>query len=591
MNEKVINRLTLLRKEMSRRNISACIIPTSDPHMSEYVADCFKFREYFSGFNGSAGTLYVTSDDAYLITDGRYFLQAEDQLTGTGIKLVRSGIQGQPDIFDLCKSTLRAGDTLFADGTLISTQFYSKLKDLAKAKKLRLETLDNPVASAAAEITGQSFKKIRALPFELTGLTARDKLSDIRAEMKKLKADAHIITSLDEIAWILNLRGDDIKNTPVFYSYLFISQSSALLYASPSAAADVMKELTESDVTLRDYVDFYSFLPTITSKRILCDKKGINSAILTLLPKTARIVDSTDPATLRKAVKNDIEIENTKRIHQHDGLALARFMHLIKEAKDGEYTELSATEALRFQRQRCTDYLSDSFDTICAYGLNAAIVHYSASPDTNAVIHRDGALLVDSGGQYNGGTTDITRVFVLGEISDEFKRHYTAVCKSMLKLQSAVFKSNTSFSALDILARESLWKLGLDFRHGTGHGVGHMLSVHEGPNRFYYASSAPLIEPGMITSVEPGLYIDNKHGIRIENETLCTKAFSCEYGDFLKFEPLTVCPIDLDAIIPEMLDREDIDNLNAYHSFVYNSLSCICEKDELSWLKYYTRSI
>lgn len=591
MNKTIHERLSLLRNEMSKRKIDACIIPSSDPHISEYLNECFKYRQYFSGFTGSSGTLYVTSDKAYLITDGRYFLQAEKQLDGTGISLVRAGIPGEPDIFTLCKNTLKENNTVFASGKYITAGFYKKLKELSVGCVFLIDTENDPVTPSAKDIATQKFGKIHALPFELAGKSASDKIAEIRAQMAKKSADGHIVTSLEEIAWILNLRGSDIKNTPVFFAYMYIDEKDTYLFADTDAASGVVGELSQSGVKLYDYTEFYSFISSVRPGKLLLNVSGVNFAVYSSVDKSVEIIDSTDPGMLFKAVKNETEIAYIKKMHVYDGLAVARFMHLIKNCANGEYTEITASEKLQEIRKKCPDYLCDSFDTICGYKDHAAIIHYKATPDTDIAIFKDGALLVDSGGQYNGATTDITRVFALGELEYEFKLHYTAVCCAMLRLLNAKFKSDTRPCVLDMLAREPLWKLGLDYMHGTGHGVGYMLSVHEGPCSIHYGNNAPAFRPGMIVSDEPGMYVDGKHGIRIENILLCVDDIKNEYGQFFRFESLTVAPIDLDAILPELMEQSDIDALNSYHSFVYESLSAVCNAVELEWLRHYTRPI
>lgn len=591
MNTMTAPRLAALRKEMKAKGISACIIPSADCHLSEYINDHFKLRAYYSGFTGSAGTLFVASERSYLITDGRYFLQAERQLEGSEIKLVRMGEPGEPDIFELCRRELDRGDTLFVDGKLITEAFAEKLRNLTASIGVKLSLADAPTGDAERELAPQSFNKIQRLPDSITGQTLTQKLSMLRDRMRALGAEAHIIISLEEIAWLLNLRSSDIKNTPVFYAYMYVTLDDATVYLDAKAANDVVDYLAENGVKVLDYNSFYDRLEYIDLVHILYDKEAINAAVVSRIPPYCRHICATDPILLAKAVKNETEIENLKRVHIHDGLAVARFMHHIKNARDSEYTEISATEKLREFRKLSPLYLGDSFDTICAYGANAAVVHYSATPESDTILRKKEALLVDSGGQYEGGTTDITRVFALGEPTDEFKLHYTTVLKSMLRLQSTQFPHGVRCAVLDFAAREPVWKLGLDYRHGTGHGVGYMLSVHEGPNRFHYANNAPALECGMVTSDEPGLYIAGKHGIRIENEILCVRASSGEYGEFLKFEPLTLCPIDLDAVLPELLDRSELDALNDYHRLVYDMLSPLADKDELIWLAEYTRAI
>lgn len=591
MSNLISERLLKLRNEMRARGITACIIPSSDTHMSEYINECFKYRQYFSGFTGSAGTLFLTLDGGSLITDGRYFLQAEKQLEGTGIKLVRQGIKGEPDIFGLCERYLNKGDRLFVDGTLISAFIAGKLAELADKNGFIFETSDNPVKTAAADMPPQTFSTISELPDEISGETTLSKIERIRCAFKENGANAHLIASLEEIAWILNFRGNDIKNTCVFYAFLYIDETDVYAFLNTEAAAAVADSLRSSNIKLVDYSEFYGFIKNINQKKVMLDKKCVNAYAVTSLPDGTEIIDKEDPAIAFKAVKNEVEIENSKRVHLYDGLAVARFMHYIKNTDVSELTEISASDKLAEFRKMSPDYIGDSFDTICAYGVNGATVHYSATEETNTKLEPRAALLVDSGGQYMGGTTDITRMFILGDTTEEFKIHYTAVCKSMLRLMSAVFLKDTKCAALDMLARTPLWQLGLDYRHGTGHGVGYMLSVHEPPQRIHVANVTGSIVPGMITSDEPGVYITGKHGIRIENEVLCIQVNSNEYGEFYGFFPLTVCPIDKDSIIPEMLDESDKQALNEYHKFVFEKLSGLVNEDEIDWLIEYTSPI
>ncbi len=591
MNTEINSRLSALREKMKERSISACIIPSCDCHNSEYVNDCFKYRAYYSGFTGSAGTLFVTLTKGYLITDGRYFLQAARQLEGTAIELVRDGVENEPDIFTLIKQNLSKGDSLFSDGRLMTSAFLDKLDDVAAELAISIKTDDSPVIAALSSFPTQAFTSIHSIPMGISGKSTPDKISDLREKMREFGTEAHIITSLEEIAWLLNMRGSDIKNTPVFYSYFYLTLNEAFVFLDNEAANNVKNDLDACKITLCNYDEFYSFLKTRSEHSILCDKKQINACIKASLPSNSIIIDKTDPAILAKAIKNDTEIENLRRVHAQDGLAVARFMRHIKTCDKTSLTEISASERLEDFRKLSRDYLGPSFDTICAYGKNAAVIHYSATAETDTKLEDHGALLVDSGGQYLGGTTDITRVFMLGDVTDEFKLHYTEVCRSMLRLQSAVFKKGTKCAVLDMLARDGIWKLGLDYRHGTGHGIGYMLSVHEGPNRFYFANTEPALEAGMVTSDEPGIYIPEKHGIRLENELLCKKLYETEYGQFLGFEALTLCPIDLDAIIPELLDNSDRLALNAYHKMVFETLSPAASDDEIDWLRYYTREI
>ncbi len=592
VNEVITKRLETLRANMKRDSVDVCLIPSEDCHLSEYVADAFKLRAYFSGFTGSAGKLIVTADSGYLFADGRYFLQAERQIEGTGLTLVRIGVVGEPTVTELCAKLLANGGVLFADGTRLSAAYAEELEKALKAKGARLK-LTGTTVSDSAEMPPQEFSHVRALPASITGRSCAEKLSDVRKVMTENDSNIYMTASLEENAWLYNLRGSDIEDTPVFYSYSIITEHEAYLFADPCAVSAVKKELAEAGVTLMPYSPqvLEETIASFSDSRFIIDKSMLNASMVAAIPKSAKIVEKSGIITALKAVKNPIEIENTGRVHLLDGVAVARFMRFIKTADTRALDEYTAGEKLEDYRKLCSDYHGPSFGTICAYGANAAMMHYSAPASGSARLDPGAMLLVDSGGQYEGGTTDITRMFALGNISDEIKKSYTAVCVSMLRLQSAVFLKGTKCASLDMLARQPIWQLGIDYRCGTGHGIGYMLCVHEGPNRIHYSNVKGEIEPGMITSDEPGIYIDGKYGIRIENEILCTEAFENEYGSFRRFEPVTVCPIDLDAIDPSLMDESDRAALNAYHRFVYKSLAPLMDESERVWLAEYTREI
>ncbi len=583
-------RLSLLREQMKKCGVSASIIPTSDPHLSEYIQDCFKFREYFSGFNGSAGTLLVTLSKAYIFTDGRYFLQAEKQLENTEIKLVRSGVSGEPTITELCHNELNSGQSVFIDSRFISYNSYKKQSSELSEFGITLSSNADPVFESAS-LPIQRFSEIRELDRSLCGLSRLEKIDNVRKKIKETNAEGLILTELDDIAWLFNLRGDDIENTPVFYSFAYVTLNEAYLFVGANAANNILPSLINDGIKVLNYDKFTEFISVISEKIIIADKNTVNAQIINALPDSARFASVGNPVHTAKAVKNKTEIDNMKRAHLYDGVALVKFMRLIKSAASGSYTEISAAKMLLDLRRESENFVSNSFDTISAYNENAAIIHYSPSLETDKIIESKGALLVDSGGQYNGGTTDVTRVFVLGETTPEFKRDYTLVCKAMLKLQNIHFPIGIKSAVLDGVVREPLWKYGVDFRHGTGHGIGYMLSVHEGPTRISFKDTSTEIVPGMITSDEPGIYVDGKYGIRLENALLCVADKDTEYGKFCKFEPLTLCPIDLDALDFSLLTHEDVENINEYHKTVYERLFPYLSKSDADYLKSVTREI
>ncbi|MBQ4136903.1 MAG: aminopeptidase P family protein, partial [Clostridia bacterium] len=562
----------------------------SDPHLSEYVADCFKYREYFSGFDGSAGTLFITQKAAFLITDGRYFLQAEKQLESTGIDLVRSGMPGEPNLVDLCGQNLNGNDTVFVDPTLVSASFYEKLSTELSKHGISVCSESNPITEAS-HMPLQWFSEIVELDLSLCGISRKEKLGMIRSKMKEVGADGLILTSLDDVAWLFNLRGCDVENTPVFYSYGYVTQDNAFLFVDTQAAQGVLPSLETDDISVLKYNDFSEYISSINEKNVLVDKNTVNASVINSLPKDTTVIDAECPTQRLKAIKNKTEIDNMIKTHIYDGIALLRFMRYIKSSASDGVTEHGAARKLLEFRRECKEFNYNSFDTISAYAENAAIIHYSPSYESDKRIDRKGALLVDSGGQYNGGTTDVTRMFILGDTSPEFRRNYTLVCKAMLKLQNMHFPLGTKSAVLDGIVRETLWKYSIDFRHGTGHGIGYMLSVHEGPVRISYKDTVTEFVPGMVTSDEPGYYEDGKYGIRMENALLCVDAGETEYGKFCKFEPLTLCPIDIDGLDLSLLTSEDVDNVNKYHELVRNKLLPYLSLEDAEYLKIATRQI
>ena len=566
--------LTDLRRKMAERGIDAYIVPTTDFHGSEYVNDHFKCREYISGFTGSAGTLVVTAEDAGLWTDGRYFLQAAQELSGSGIHLMKMNQAATPTIPGYLRENIPSDGTVGFDGRIVGWSMgcelerdHSVICDLDLAGEI---WVDRPKLAGSA---------IYALPMEVTGESAKSKLERIRRAMAEKHADFHLITSLEEIAWLYNLRGNDVKYTPVFYAFALITMEEDRLY--------VLDRSFEERSTL-PYLQVFDDLRTLGPGRILLNKDVTSYSLVNAISPQTEIISGTDPAEIMKATKNPVEISCTRRAHIKDGIAMVKFLHWIKtNVGKQKITEISASdrlEAFRRQQPGCFDL---SFDTISGYMDNGAIVHYAPSPETDRELKPEGLLLIDSGGQYKDGTTDITRTVVLGPLTGQMKEDYTTILKSNLTLSMAKFAKGTTGTQLDETARRPVRDRGLDFDHGTGHGVGHILSVHEGPNNISPRNGSWPITPGMITTDEPGIYKEGEYGIRLENELLCVE----DAGGSLKFEPITMCPFDREAIIPQMLTEEERSYLNGYHRKVYDSLSQGLEQDLKDWLKEQTAPI
>lgn len=583
MKEEILKLQSLLKKN----KINAYLVPTSDFHGSEYLSDYFKEREYLSGFTGSAGTLIVTQETAYLWTDGRYFLQAEKELADSGITLCKLGEEGVLTVDEFLKTTLKKGDTLAFDGKLISA-----FKVLNWEKNLNVKLLNKNFTDFIwQDRPPLPEQPIYFLDEKYCGEQTTSKLQKIRKDMKKSNCNGHLISSLEDIAWILNLRGNDILNTPVALAYLYLSENNGTLFISEKVLTDdITKKLAENNITVSPYQNIYKEICKLSKhKKVLLDLNSVNYSLYKSI--SGKTVDNRNPSTILKAIKNPTEIQNLKNCHIKDGVAVTEFMIWLKDnVGKTEITEISAADYLENCRKKQDGFISLSFDTISAYQQNGAMVHYSAAKESNATIKASGMLLVDSGGQYFDGTTDITRTFILGAISNEAKLHYTTVLRSMLSLASAKFLYGATGSNLDILAREPLWQLSLDYKHGTGHGVGYLLSVHEGPNAFSKNSNT-VFQEGMVTTDEPGIYLENKYGIRIENELLCCKDIKNEYGQFMRFETLTLAPIDVDGIDTSYMTEFEISALNSYHELVFKKLSPFFNGENLEKLRKYTSPI
>lgn len=593
------DRIQHLRALMAENKMDAYIIPTADFHESEYVGDYFKVRKYMSGFTGSAGTLVVTLTEAGLWTDGRYFLQAARQLADTGITLYKMGEDGVPSIEEFLSEQLPQEGTLGFDGRIVNAKFGLNLAQKLTIKNIKVKYDKDLVDSVWTDRPALPKEPAFMLEEKYSGKSAADKLLAVRNEMNKFGATVHIITTLDDIAWLFNLRGNDIAYNPVVLAYAVITLEHAYLFLDQDKlSADIKQNFAADKVELKDYSEIYSFVTSLSAQMtVLLDSKKVNYSIYKNLNSEIRIVDATNPTVLFKAMKNPVEIENLRKAHIKDGVAFTKFMYWLKtNIGKIEITEISASDYLEDRRREQEGFIELSFDTISAYKANAAMMHYSANQDSNALLQPEGLFLVDSGGQYYEGTTDITRTMALGKINDELKLHFTAVLRSMLNLADAKFLYGCIGMNLDILARGPIWDMNLDYKCGTGHGVGYLLNVHEAPNGFRWKKvpereDGCVLEEGMVTTDEPGIYIEGSHGIRTENELVCHKGEKNEYGQFMYFEHITFAPIDLDAVDIALMSPSERKSLNAYHEQVYEKLSPYLTDAEKDWLKTYTRAV
>mgnify|MGYP002765721439 FL=1 len=593
----VNERITVLRERMKEKKIDAYLVPTDDFHASEYVGEYFKCRKYITGFTGSAGTAVIMQDMAGLWTDGRYFIQAAAQLEGTGVDLFKMGEPGVPTIHQFLEEKLGEGMCLGFDGRTISAKEASELSE-ALGKKGASLSVDYDLAGEVWEDRpALSCEPVMELDVKWAGESRADKCAKIRKAMEEKGADAFVLTSLDDIAWLLNIRGGDVHCCPVVLSYLVMTQKEIKLFANENAfPAEVLDALAKDGVTLLPYDSIYEYVKTFAKdmKVLLCKQK-VNSRLVSNIPAEVEILDEENLTLLPKAIKNPVEVENERIAHIRDGVALTKFIYWLKKNVGKiPMTELSAEEKLYSFRAQQENFIDNSFDPIISYGVHAAINHYSATPETDIPIEPRSFLLADTGGNYYEGTTDTTRTIVMGPVTDEQKKFFTAVLRGMLNLGNAKFRYGCTGVNLDYLARGPLWELGQDFNHGTGHGVGYLLNVHEGPNSFRWKvvpGNNAVLEEGMITSDEPGYYVEDGYGIRHENMIVCKKAEKTQFGQFMCFEFLTMVPFDLDAVVPEQMTAHERELLNNYHAQVYKKISPYLEEEEKEWLKEATREI
>ena len=603
MKENIANRLSALREVMRQERLGAFIFPSTDPHQSEYVADCWKGREWISGFNGSAGTAVVTMTSAALWTDSRYFLAAEDQLSGTEFQLMRLKMPDTPTVAEWIGQELRGGSVteVGIDGMVASTSdVESLIADLRREGGLTLRTNLDALSRIWTDRPSLPLSKAEIQPMELAGESAESKLKRIRAALRKQHADGMLMASLDDIAWTLNLRGQDVHCNPVVVSYLLIASDKATLFVDPrKVTAEVEIYLRSAGVKTAPYSDIVKGLKDYFEYNILVDPAEVSYTLYRQLPQE-RIVRSTSPVPFLKAVKNDAEIAGFHRSMIRDGVAMVKFLRWLRPAVEaGGQTELSIDEKLTSLRREQDLFRDISFDTIAAYQEHGAIVHYEATEDTNVELRPEGFLLLDSGAQYQDGTTDITRTIALGPLTDEQRLVYTLVLKGHIQLEMAKFPEGASGTQIDALAREPLWRYGLNYLHGTGHGVGAYLNVHEGPHQIRMEWKPSPLLAGMTVTDEPGVYLAGRFGVRIEN-TLLVKEYTHrddgsplpdEFGRFLQMEPLTLCPIDTEPIIASMLTSDEIAWLNSYHAMVCERLSPYLDNDERQWLREATKEI
>ena len=593
----VRERIAALREKMQDRKIDAYLVPTDDFHASEYVGEYFKCRKYITGFTGSAGTAVILQDMAGLWTDGRYFIQAAAQLEGTGVELFKMGEPGVPTVHEFLEEKLGDGMCLGFDGRTVNAKEAVELEKILGKKGAFLSVDYDLIGEVWEDRPALSCEPVMELDVKWAGESRADKCARIRKAMEEKCADAFVLTSLDDIAWLLNIRGGDVHCCPVVLSYLVMTKTEIRLFANEKAfPAEVQTALLKDGVTLLPYDDIYAYVKTFTKEMtVLLCKKKVNSRLVSNIPEGVTVLDEENLTLLPKAVKNLVEVENERIAHIKDGVALTKFIHWLKRNVGKiPVTELSAEEKLYSFRMQQENFIDNSFDPIISYGAHAAINHYSATPDTDIAIEPGNFVLADTGGHYYEGTTDTTRTIVMGTVNDEQKKYFTAVLRGMLNLGNAKFRYGCTGVNLDYLARGPLWELGKDFNHGTGHGVGYLLNVHEGPNSFRWKvipGNNAVLEEGMITSDEPGYYVENEYGIRHENMIVCKKAEKTEFGQYMCFEFLTMVPFDLDAVVPEQMTARERELLNDYHAQVYEKISPYLNEEEKEWLKDATRAI
>lgn len=588
-----MNNLEKLRKVMKEENINYYIIPSSDFHQSEYVADYFKGREFISGFTGSAGVLLVTLNNAFLWTDGRYFIQAEKELEGTGISLMKQRIPGYPSLEEWIEKNVKENECLAFDGEVFSINQYKTYLKLSNENKFNIK-IEKDLLKFVWESRPELPKdKVFLHNEKYCGKAASEKLKEVREHMKERNADSFILSSLDDIAWLCNIRGRDIKFNPVALSYMIIKMDEAVLYIdTDKLSIEILEKLKGEGIEVKEYSNVFDDAKNVKGT-VLIDENKLNAKVYKTLSENIKVINEINITTNLKAIKNSTEIANWEVSQVRDGVAMVRFIKWLRENVGREkITEISASKKLTSIRSCGENYMGDSFNTIAGYKEHAAMMHYSANEESDYELKEEGMFLVDSGAQYLDGTTDITRTFILGNISEEEKRDYTLVLKGHIALSTAKFLKGTTGINLDVLARRPLWNYGIDYKCGTGHGVGFFLNVHEGPQGIRPEGNNVPLEPGMILTNEPGVYKKDKHGIRTENTLIVEKDFvSEEFGEFYKFRTISYCPIDIRGIDVNLLSLEEKEWINNYHKLVFYKLSPYLNEEEIEFLKQETREI
>lgn len=587
-------RVEALRKLMRENKMDAYIIPSSDAHQSEYVSEHWKGRRWISGFTGSAGTAVITLDDAGLWTDGRYYIQAAKQLEGSGIRLFKGAEPGVLTYTQWLKKVLKESSTVGFDGDVISVETVKDMEKEFKNKKITLKTNKDLIDELWNDRPEIPDGDIFIYDVKYAGKSRTEKLNEVREYMSEKGANYYLLTSLDDIAWLLNIRGTDVPHNPVIISNVVIAMDKTYLFINLSKVPSKVKEQLESEgVIIKDYNEIKSFLKTLSKKdTVIYDDTKTSISLYNAIDEDVEKLEYLNVTTDLKGVKNNIEVENLKTCQLRDGVAMVKFLKWLKESVGKEeITELSSEEKLRQFRKEQDLFVDISFETIAAYKDHAAMMHYKATEKTDSILKKEGMLLVDSGGQYFDGTTDITRTIVLGKLTEEEKKHFTLVLKANISLDTLKFLHGSTGSNLDVVARRPIWQYGIDYKCGTGHGVGFFLNIHEGPQRLSPKPNTVVLDKGMTITNEPGIYIEGKHGIRTENMMLVVEDEKTEFGQFMKFEYITYCPIDLDGINKDMLTKEEVKWLNNYHKDVYEKLSPYLNDEEKKWLKKETREI
>ncbi|MGB5824539.1 MAG: aminopeptidase P family protein [Proteocatella sp.] len=595
----ILDRVSQLRKLMDENQIDAYIIPSADNHQSEYVGEHFKTRAFISGFTGSAGTVVISKNDAGLWTDGRYFIQAEKQLSGSGIKLFKMGEPDVPNTEEYLYSIIPTDGKLGFDGRVIAAEEGISLEQKLSDKNIKIVYDVDLVNDIWENRPALSEKPAFLLDVQYSGESFSSKLARLRKKMEEANATSHIMTSLDDIAWLLNIRGDDVAYSPLILSYSVITMDCVHLFIDANKLNDEIKaEFAKEAVEIHPYNNVYEFVKSLgEDETVMIDPKKINFAIFNNIPVNVKKVEKDNPTILFKAIKNEIELANIRKSHIKDGIAFTKFMYWLKQnIGKMEISEISASDKLEALRAEQEGFIGPSFAPISAYKEHAAMMHYSATEASDYALKAEHLYLTDTGGNYYQGTTDLTRTVALGPLSAELKLHFTAVLRGMMNLSMAKFLHGVKGYNLDVLARQPIWQLGIDYKCGSGHGVGYLLNIHEGPSGFRWQvvpskNETAVMEAGMVITNEPGIYIENSHGIRIENELVIKAAEKNEFGQFMEFEVVTYVPIDLDAIEPSELNKQERNYLNQYHKLVYSTISPFLTTQENEWLKTYTREI